>query len=463
MIEQNKEKRIQAKRALYWCGVGEIDQTVKDFFDQTQRAVDYIVESASIEECDDADDIEVIVVDLLGAETSASSKLLSLYSSASKFSSAGIILLGHVAEDRLSSLHKKYSKLVVFASPPSLKTFQSIPWLSVVSESEENFAQGADKSVLSILRLESLYGGGSFSLGNSKSHFKIPSITSFPKLVTVFERIWKLSPKSALKGQRVAHSATTLAKGIGLSEKKQTDLAQAAFFLHGLSGEKQEEDSILEYDFFLLHESKKLSELSDIYKSTSVIVEEELGLPDAARYIRELSEHFSLASKSAEPGPVSDSVGCLLVPELAERSIWKQGRWDRYGLSRLVRNVVDGKIFSFSTGIVSLFGKMLVEAFGLRLLLHPEPVKLYERKLPFSDELVDEEEERAEELIDGRDSEELLIEDLKTGMTVLAPIVTADGVMVLRSNIVLDDYVIDCLNKLHAVRPLERPILVEQV
>jgi len=156
-------------------------------------------------------------------------------------------------------------------------------------------------------------------------------------------------------------------------------------------------------------------------------------------------------------------VGCLLVPELAERSIWKQGRWDRYGLSRLVRNVVDGKIFSFSTGIVSLFGKMLVEAFGLRLLLHPEPVKLYERKLPFSDELVDEEEERAEDLLDGRDSEELLIEDLKTGMTVLAPIVTADGVMVLRSNIVLDDYVIDCLNKLHAVRPLERPILVEQV
>jgi len=454
------DSKPKKTRAIYWKGSGEPVPVLLAALKNLESTIELVAESENIDAVSDPQNVNFIIVDLFGDESATSNKLLTLSSAANLFETSGILLLGKVPDDRLASLCRKYSKLEVLIPPLSKDRINSIKWLSGKADSSR---PAAVKNIVSFLRLESVYGGGTFALADSKSHFKIPAISNFPRLTAVFERIWQSSPTSALRGQRVAASATSLAKGIGLSEKKQTDLAQAAFFLHGLSGENNEENYNHDFDFFRSPDKTKLSELSETYRSTSVIVANELGLPDAARYISELSDHLKRASKSNGPATISNSVGCLLIPELAERSIWQNGRWDRYALSRIMRKLLDSSLFSFSANLISTFGRIVVEAFGMRLLVHPEPVKLYESKLPFSEELIREEEDQAKRNLNGRKVKLVTVKDLQSGMKVLAPITTQDGALLLRSEIVLDEGVISCLKNLDAVRPVQGPISVEQV
>jgi hypothetical protein len=453
-----------SRKAVYWKGSGEADSYLIKSLRNLGLAVEIIAEFASINEIQTTSGLEVVVLDLIGNKSDTSNKLITLFESGKKFSSCKILLVGRVPDDRLRSLSKVYSELVVLYPPITDDALEKVSWLKPVNLTNKITNSDVKDNTVSVLRIKSLYNGNNFALANSKDHFELPAITSFPKLLSVFNRIWKTNPKSALRGQRVAASAASLAKGIGLSEKKQTDLAQAAFLLHGLSGENQKEETHINYDFFLLPKSSTLASLSNVYQETSAIVASDLGLPDAARYISELSAHLNQASRNEDsPAKVSDSVGCLLIPELAERSVWQHDKWDRYALSRMMRKLLEGKFFSFSSKLVVAFGKMVAEAFGLRLLVHPESAKIYESKLPYADEIVAEAEQKATEQLNGRIVSLMPVSDLKVGMTLLAPVVTQDGVLLLRSDLILDESIISCLQNLAAIRPIQSLIAVEKI
>lgn len=452
------------KRAVYWKGSGDPESLLVQSLQNHLFTVEIIAEYDSIRELEDTSNLDAIVLDLIGNESDVSNKLLTLSELGKKFSSCKVILIGRVPDGRLISLSKIYSTLDAIQSPVTNTSLETISWLNVADQTSIATTPNSADLTISVLRLKSLYNGNTFALGNSKEHFELPAITAGPKLLNIFNRIWKSNPISALRGQRVAASAVSLAKGIGLSEKKQTDLAQAAFLLHGLSGENRREENYINYDFFLLPKSSTLSSLSDVYQETSAVVANDLGLPDAARYISELSAHLNHASnQEGSPGKVSDSVGCLLIPELAERSVWQNGKWDRYALSRMMRKLLEGKFFSFSTNLIVAFGKMVAEAFGLRLLVHPESAKIYESKLPYAEEIIAEAEQIAKEQLNGRVTSLMQVNELKSGMTLLAPIVTQDGVLLLRSDVVLNEQIISCLKNLASVRPIQTLIATEKL
>lgn len=463
-VKSEESQSATSKRAIYWKGSGETDSLLIRALSNLGLSIEIIQESDSIDEIQNINDIDVVVLDLIGSKTNVSNKLLTLSDVGEKFSSSKILLVGRVPDDRLRSLLKIYSKVEVLLSPITETSLDSISWLRGANKVNHTTTRPYVDNTISVLRVKSKYNGNTFALANSKDYFDLPAVTSFPKLLSVFNRIWKSNPKSALRGQRVAASAASLAKEIGLSEKKQTDLAQAAFFLHGLSAENQKEENHLNYDFFLLPKSSTLSSLSHVYQETSAIVANDLGLPDAARYIGELSAHLNQASKGGNsPGKVTDSVGCLLIPELAERSVWQNGKWDRYALSRMMRKLLEGKFFSFSSNLVVAFGKMVAEAFGLRLLAHPESAKIYESKLPYADEIVAEAEKKATEQLNGRIVSLMPVDDLRSGMTLLAPVITQDGVLLLRSDVILDEAIISCLKNLADIRPIQSLIAVEKI
>lgn len=481
---------VMAREIIYWRGTAEIRLPLVralqgeggsegEGFEVTQLGT-----LAEITEAVKKQPPFAMIVDASGGEREVAKRLGELAASVKRLAEVPIVFLASKAQEKSESLAKQYRtfravnvpfKITdVFSALESLESVSSPSTSATASATASAPAQVGSKKEPEILiprkagerdpgQLISSHGGKLLTQADRIEVFDdnvlLPKHPQREVMEKALDVITKKDMWAGVHARRTAYASSAVANSLALGPERDKVIRTVGLLLNwGLMENPQE---LLRKDFFLGATPADFRALAEGYARSAEFIRERLQDENAARTAQVVSQLLSGQPINEHRSVVQDAQ-CALVSEFADRACWGNGYWNSRGAYRVMSKLRTGELFHADEQIALAIIRMLGEAVSSRVTLNDVSLPgMVDRSRQRAEAQVLEEATRESEKLFGvRDHVPMSLYNLKPGMLLARPMVSAAGRVVVRANTQLDDDIIKRLWQLAAVVPLRLPAYI---